>query len=133
VIPPLRRRPEDIPALARQVLDHLGTGRSIEIAPEAMRAIQTYAWPGNLRELRNVFERALLLASGASRITAADLRFEAALEGDVDVMTLEEVERRHIEHVVRLEAGNVDRAAVRLGVSRSTLYQKLKRYRDETG
>jgi DNA-binding NtrC family response regulator len=48
------------------------------------------------------------------------------------VLTLDEMEHRHIEQVVRLEGGNIDRAAVRLGVSRSTLYQKLKRYRDES-
>jgi DNA-binding NtrC family response regulator len=131
VIPPLRHRPEDLPAVARSVLEHLGTGRSIEIAPDAMRAIQAHAWPGNVREMRNVFERAVLASGGASRITAADLRFETTLEGSDEVMTLEDVERRHIEHVVRLEAGNVDRAAVRLGVSRSTLYHKLKRYRDQ--
>jgi DNA-binding NtrC family response regulator len=47
------------------------------------------------------------------------------------VLTLDELERRHIEHVVRLENGSIDRAATRLGVSRSTLYQKLKRYREE--
>jgi DNA-binding NtrC family response regulator len=132
VIPPLRRRLEDIPALARQVLDHLGTGRSIEIAPDAMRAMQAYSWPGNLREMRNVFERAVLLSGNATRITAADLRFEAAPDDAGEgVLSLDEVERRHIEHVVRLESGNIDRAALRLGVSRSTLYQKLKRYREE--
>jgi DNA-binding NtrC family response regulator len=132
VIPPLRRRVEDIPALARQVLDHLGTGRTIEITPDAMRAMQAYAWPGNLREMRNVFERAVLLNGGATRITAADLRFEASSDsaGD-DVLTLDEMERRHVEHVVQLEHGNIDRAAARLGVSRSTLYLKLKRYRDQ--
>lgn len=92
--------------------------------------MQAYTWPGNLREMRNVFERAVLLSGGATWIEAADLRFEATPETDDKVITLDEVERRHIEHVVRLEAGNVDRAAVRLGVSRSTLYQKLKRYRD---
>jgi DNA-binding NtrC family response regulator len=132
VIPPLRQRPEDIAALARQVLDHLGTGRHIEIAPDALRAMQAYAWPGNLREMRNVFERAVLLSRDPTSIRAADLRFEASPEHDAEVNTLEEVERRHIEHVVQREAGNVDRAAVRLGVSRSTLYQKLKRYRDES-
>jgi DNA-binding NtrC family response regulator len=133
VIPPVRRRPEDIPALARQVLDHLGTGRAIEIAPDAIRAMQAYAWPGNLREMRNVFERAVLLSGGATRLTAADLRFEAAADDrDGAVLTLDEMEHRHIEQVVRLEGGNIDRAAVRLGVSRSTLYQKLKRYRDES-
>jgi DNA-binding NtrC family response regulator len=133
VIPPLRERPEDISGLARQVLDHLGTGRHIEIAADALRAMQAYAWPGNLREMRNVFERAVLLSGDPSAIRAADLRFEASPEGDAEVITLEEVERRHIEYVLQLEVGNVDRAALRLGVSRSTLYQKLKRYRDEVG
>jgi DNA-binding NtrC family response regulator len=133
VIPPVRRRPEDIPALVRHVLDYLDGGGSTEIAPDAMRAMQAYSWPGNLREMRNVFERARLISGGASRITAADLRFEAVPESEAEVMTLEDVERRHIEHVLRLEAGNVDRAAFRLGVSRSTLYQKLKRYREEVG
>jgi DNA-binding NtrC family response regulator len=132
VIPPLRRRPEDIPAIARQILDHVGCGRSIELASDAMRAMQAYPWPGNLREMRNVFERAVLVSGGATRIAAADLRFDAIPDGgELEVMTLEEVERRHIELVVRLEAGNVDRAAGRLGVSRSTLYQKLKRYRTD--
>jgi DNA-binding NtrC family response regulator len=131
IIPPLRRRPEDLPALARQVLDHVGAGRAIEIAPDAMKAIQAHSWPGNLREMRNVFERAVLVSGRASWIAAADLRFEATQERDVDVLTLDELERRHIERIVRLEDGNVDRAATRLGVSRSTLYQKLKRYRDE--
>jgi DNA-binding NtrC family response regulator len=130
VIPALRRRPEDLPALARQVLDHVGAGRPIELAPDAIKAIQAYAWPGNLREMRNVFERAVLVSGGARWIAAADLRFEATAEGDADVLTLDEVERRHIERVLRLEDGNVDRAAGRLGVSRSTLYQKLKRYRE---
>jgi DNA-binding NtrC family response regulator len=134
VIPPLRRRPEDIPALARQVAGHIGGGRAIEIAPDAMRAMQSYAWPGNLREMRNVFERAVLLSGGATRITAADLRFEPTAEDSHgEILTLEEVERRHIEQVVRLEDGNIDRAAVRLGLSRSSLYQKLKRYRGATG
>ncbi len=133
VIPPLRKRPEDLPALARQVLDHVGAGRAIDIAPDAMKVIQAHRWPGNLREMRNVFERAVLVSGGASWIAAADLRLEATPEHEAEVLTLEELERRHIEYVVRLEDGNVDRAATRLGVSRSTLYQKLKRYRDEPG
>jgi DNA-binding NtrC family response regulator len=135
VIPPLRRRPEDIPALARQIIDHLGAGRTIEITPEAMRAMQAYAWPGNLREMRNVLERAMLLSRGAARLDVTDLRFDAAADDEPapEMLTLEEIERRHVAHVVGLENGNIDRAAVRLGVSRSTLYQKLKRYRDEVG
>jgi DNA-binding NtrC family response regulator len=134
-IPPLRKRPEDVPALARQVVEHLGIGRAIEISPEAMAAMQGYAWPGNVREMRNVLERAVLMAGGANRIEAGDLRFEVLPDDgpDPDVLTLDEIERRHVEHVVRLESGNIDRAATRLGVSRSTLYQKLKRYREEVG
>jgi transcriptional regulator of acetoin/glycerol metabolism len=81
-----------------------------------------------------VFERAVLLSGGATRLTAADLRFEVTPDdGGGEVLTLEEMERRHVEHVVRIEGGNIDRAATRLGVSRSTLYQKIKRYRDEPG
>jgi len=97
--------------------------------------MQAYAWPGNLREMRNVFERAVLLSGGVARIDVADLRFEAILDDDAgsEVLTLDEMERRHIARVVQLESGNVDRAAVQLGVSRSTLYQKLKRYRDVIG
>jgi DNA-binding NtrC family response regulator len=134
VIPPLRRRPEDLATLARLVLDQVAPGRGLELASEAVAAIQAYAWPGNLREMRNVLERAVLAAGRAQggRIEPADLRFEAMPDHD-EVLTLEEVERRHVEHVLRLEHGNVDRAAARLGVSRSTLYTKLKRYRDEAG
>ncbi|HEX4418171.1 MAG TPA: sigma-54 dependent transcriptional regulator, partial [Kofleriaceae bacterium] len=131
-IPPLRQRPEDIPDLARQVVEHLGIGRAIEISHDAMLAMQAYAWPGNIREMRNVLERAVLMSGGGARIEAADLRFERPDDDDpvAEVLTLEGVERRHIEYVVRLEHGNIDRAALRIGVSRSTLYQKLKRYRD---
>ncbi|HET9622686.1 MAG TPA: sigma-54 dependent transcriptional regulator [Kofleriaceae bacterium] len=132
-IPPLRQRPEDVPALARQVVEHLGLRRAIEISPEAMAAMQGYAWPGNVREMRNVLERAVLMSDSGNRIEASDLRFEVISDEapDSEVLTLDELERRHIEHVVRLEHNNIDRAATRLGVSRSTLYQKLKRYREE--
>jgi DNA-binding NtrC family response regulator len=134
-IPPLRKRPEDVPALARQVVEHLGIGRAIEISNEAMAAMQAYGWPGNVREMRNVLERAVLMAGGGNRIEASDLRFEVLPDEypDPDTLTLDELERLHIERVVRLESGNIDRAATRLGVSRSTLYQKLKRYREEVG
>jgi len=133
-IPPVRQRPEDVPAVARQILEHLGHGHAVELTTDALRAMQTYPWPGNLREMRNVIERAVLLSGGASRLAAADLRFDRVEAIDVpldEVVTLEEMERRHIEHALRVEGGSVDRAAARLGVSRSTLYQKLKRYREQ--
>jgi transcriptional regulator with PAS, ATPase and Fis domain len=129
-VPALRKRTEDIPILARQLAN--GLGHDIDFTSDAIRAMEAYDWPGNVRELRNVIERAVLLSNRSPRITTSDLRFEATRfdgnEGD-EMMTLEEAERRHIERVLRHEHGSVERAAVRLGVSRSTLYQKLRRYR----
>jgi DNA-binding NtrC family response regulator len=97
-----------------------------------------------VRELRNVLERALLLAGGAQRLDRSDLRFDRALPrapGDLggfaddlaeggEVVTLAEMERQYIERVLRRADGAVDRAATWLGIARSTLYQKLRRYRD---
>ena len=132
---PLRQRPEDIPLLAEAILDRLGveTGRRLELTDGAIEELRRYDWPGNIRELRNVLERALLLAR-TPKLGAADLALQrrptASLgaNGASDLFqgTLEEVERRYIEQILRLENGQVDRAADRLGVPRSTLYQRLK-------
>jgi DNA-binding NtrC family response regulator len=136
-IPPLRSRPEDVPVLARRVAQDLGHG-NIDFTTDAVRALQAYSWPGNVRELRNVIERALLISGHSSVIAVRDLRFEAIASGEPfddddgeELLTLEEVERRHIERVLRREAGSVEHAATRLGISRSSLYQRLKRFRAE--
>jgi DNA-binding NtrC family response regulator len=134
-IPPLRERREDIPLLACHLLERcaadLGRGR-VELSPEAERALREYAWPGNIRELRNVLERAALL-SDQGLLRPADLRFDMSPKTDPwrddSTLTLEAVERRHIERVLREEGGQVERAAARLGVPRSSLYQKIKRHR----
>ncbi len=128
-IPPLRQRREDIPLLARLIAN--GFGLDLEFAPDALRALQAYEWRGNVRELRNVIERAILLSNRAPRICEGDLRFEtpASEEDDEIPGTLVDAERRHIERVLRHEQGSVERAAQRLGVSRSTLYQKLRRFK----
>ncbi len=133
VVPALRERPEDIPALAGQILESLA-GRyghaRIAMAKDATSALASYSWPGNIRELRNVLERAVLL-SGKNLLTRRDLRFEAAeidTISDEAGLTLLEVERRHIERVLRLEGGRVEAAAKRLGIPRSSLYQKIKKH-----
>jgi DNA-binding NtrC family response regulator len=151
-IPPLRSRPEDLPLLARDLLDRLAADLGVarlELTPDAVAALQAYAWPGNVRELRNVLERAVLLGRGGA-IERRDLAFErgalggalggaagAASDGadgppggadDWDGLTLEEVERRHITRVLAREGGHVERAARSLGVSRSSLYTKIKLY-----
>ncbi|HKS75316.1 MAG TPA: sigma-54 dependent transcriptional regulator [Terriglobales bacterium] len=132
--PSLRERVEDIPAIATDILGalsrELGTG-SIEVSPGAMRVLQVYAWPGNIRELRNVLERAVLL-NGNRILTERDLHFDS--EADTNggsqpaVKTLETVERQYIEEVLYLEGGRVEQAARTLGIPRSSLYHKIKQY-----
>ena len=132
-IPALRDRIEDLPALTEALLDRLrrDTGRVAEIEPAALEALRGYAWPGNIRELRNVLERATLFARDG-RITTSSLRLVAveapARQDAEETWRLADVERRHIEKALALEQGQVDRAAERLGVPRSTLYQRLKEY-----
>jgi DNA-binding NtrC family response regulator len=132
-IPPLRERREDIPVLARLLLERIASEVArpdLTLGEDAAAALQAYTWPGNTRELRNVLERAAILGHGQS-LTAGDLRFSAPLEAgetpDAASGTLEEVERRHIERVLAEEGGHVERAARRLGVPRSSLYEKVKR------
>ncbi|HEY3355520.1 MAG TPA: sigma-54 dependent transcriptional regulator [Polyangia bacterium] len=135
LVPPLRARGEDIPVLARTILVQVGAdlGRGpLRLTPEAERALTAYPWPGNIRELKNVLERAVLL-SGHDQIGLRDLRFEVTPPADPGAgdanLTLLDVERRHIERILRQEHGHVERAALRLGIPRSSLYQKLKRFR----
>jgi len=144
-VPALRERVEDIPLLARQLLAVLSNDlgrRGLRVSPEAERALAAYSWPGNVRELRNVLERAALLC-GRELLEASDLRFEtatglpsaaaapaaapAAGAGGAH-QTLEELERAHIERVLSDLGGRVTEASQRLGIPRSTLYQKIKRF-----
>jgi len=129
VIPPLRKRAEDIPSLAAEILGRLR--RNVTISNDAMALLQQYPWPGNVRELRNAIERAVLLAEGTV-LQAHDFNLRAvaqpAASGDELNLTLEQLERRHIERVLADCGGRVDEAAKRLGVPRSSLYQKLKRF-----
>jgi len=132
-LPSLRDRSGDIPLLAKSFLERFRLKHSREvdtIDPEAYRRLLSYSWPGNIRELRNVLERAILL-SGNSVLGRRDLRFEPADSGaapeDLD-LTLLEVERAHIDRVLRAEGGRVEAAAKKLGIPRSSLYQKIKKY-----
>lgn len=131
LVPALRDRREDIPDLAERILSDLAAElgrRRPRLSPEALARLQAYSWPGNIRELGNVLERAILLA-GTDTLTPGDLRFEsdpAGREGTT-AMTLREIEEQHVARVLEEEGGNVGRAARRLGIPRSTLYQKLKK------
>jgi transcriptional regulator with PAS, ATPase and Fis domain len=133
--PALRTRKEDIPVIADYLLQKfaadLGRGE-MKLSEECLDALQSYSWPGNVRELRNVIERAVLL-SEQKTLGLRDLHFDGRGGGEMGYshsnLTLMEVERLHIEHVLNEENGSVERAAKRLGVPRSSLYEKLKRHR----
>jgi DNA-binding NtrC family response regulator len=132
-VPPLRERGDDVLILARSLLHRIAAdlGRSVpSLEPDAERALLDYHWPGNVRELRNILERALLLGEGrpigrdAMRFDAIGARPAVANAS----LTLVDLERRHIERVLVDAGGKVAEAARRLGIPRSTLYQKLKDY-----
>jgi len=130
VVPPLRERREDIVAMAHWLLRSIGTAvgrRQVDLSADACRALESYPWPGNIRELRNVLERAVLLCD-RDALEAKDLNLDRAAERSLPEtsLTLAELERQHIERVLQEAGGNVPRAAVRLGIPRSTLYQRLK-------
>ena len=137
-LPPLRERPVDIPALAHHLLERLAERYQLEradLAPDALAALTGYAWPGNIRELENVLARALALRSGRT-LTVRDLPPHIAKNAGSPAMvatqtpaatlTLDEVERRHILHVLEKTGGNKLKAAEILGIDRSTLHRKLK-------
>ncbi len=132
--PSLRERIEDIPIMAHYLLDKLATdlGRGeIELEPESIKALQAYSWPGNVRELRNIIERAVLL-SEQKNIRLQDLHFDGHTNNRASYLdsnlTLNELEKQHIERVLIEEQGRVEKAASRLGIPRSSLYQKIKKY-----
>ncbi|MEP6635441.1 MAG: sigma-54 dependent transcriptional regulator [Acidobacteriota bacterium] len=132
--PALRERVEDIPIVAEYLLNKVAAdlGRSeIKLEPDSIRALQAYSWPGNIRELRNVIERAVLLTDEKT-ITLKDLHFDGNSQqraAYVDSnLTLNELEKQHIKRVLHEENGRVEKAATRLGIPRSSLYQKIKKF-----
>ena len=132
-LPALRERREDIPLLAAEFLQrHAQRYRKslTGLDPEAMEALLAHPWPGNVRELEHAVERAVLLAQG-DRVSAADIGLTPRADagpGDLDRMTIEEVERELIRRTLRRHDGNVSEAAKSLGLSRSALYRRLERH-----
>ncbi len=131
-IPPLRERPEDIPLLARSILQNVcrRMGKAqVELNPEAEATLLKYHWPGNLRELANVLERAMILQQG-DQLDAGALGLQVRLDTTPDssgaLLSLREMERLHVERVMQRTAGNVTEAAQILGMARRTLYDRLK-------
>jgi DNA-binding NtrC family response regulator len=133
-VPALRERGEDVLLLARHLLAGLAATRGrgeVHLSKQAEGALLRYSWPGNIRELRNILERAVLLSDrGTIEVEALGLGAAPGPVGaTLDVsLSLAEVERRQIEAVLADTRGRIDPAARRLGIHRSSLYNKLKRY-----
>jgi DNA-binding NtrC family response regulator len=133
-LPPLRERAkEDRLALIQRFFADLASGSTEappEIATEALDRLLAYQWPGNIREMRNVIERSLIMARGAKRLGPEHLPGDLARRlpdpSRGHPVPLAEIEKRHIERTLRRHGGNRTRAAEELGISRATLINKIK-------
>ncbi len=133
-LPPLADRKEDLPLLQRHFLQHFSTkyGKRLSgISRRAQILLARHSWPGNVRELENVIGNACMMAQGKF---ISDLDLPEAVRAQTakpdratDFMTLEEVQSRHLEYILKLVDGNKARAAEVLGVSRATIYDMLAR------
>jgi Nif-specific regulatory protein len=142
LVPPLRKRPEDVELLAYHFLDRFKaeTGRQLSgFSKSAMDQLRKYRWPGNVRELKNMVERAVVLCRsdeiGVDNLTLSNLstasestEIDPLDSGSYRPMSLSDIERIHIQQTLEHNEWNKSRTATILGVERSTLDRKIKRY-----
>ncbi len=138
-VPPLRKRRNDIPLLATTFLQNIGRRyqrTDAQLAPDALDWLSTQTWPGNVRQLRQTVERAILLGSGTT-ITADDLEHavdmhqspsQASAFPAPGSMSLEEMEKKMILNALQEFEGHITRTAEALGISRNALYRRLEKY-----
>jgi formate hydrogenlyase transcriptional activator len=133
-LPPLRQRPEDIPLLVRHFTRQASRrlGKVVDTIPvEAMDALRHYPWPGNVREMENFIERAVILSQGSVlQVPLAELKPPAVASAVPELATLEEAEREHIRRALRAtdwKIGGPDGAAQRLHMKRTTLNSKMRK------
>ncbi len=140
-LPPLRERIDDVPQLTQMFVQHYASQNSKQVVgldDECLEALRAHPWPGNVRQLRNVIERAVIVCEGSS-IRKRDLpeEFRAASSSDGGFVrirlgsSLEDVEKEMISRTIEFTGGNKTRAADILGVSAKTLYNKLERFGQE--
>ena len=133
-IPPLRERGGDIEKLVDHFLDHFGRthGRpSMTLAPDARAKLLAYQWPGNVRQLRNVIDSAVVLADDES-IRPHDLALrDSGNSSELETLRIDEWEKRLITEALNRTGDNVPDAAKLLGIGRATLYRKIEQYHIE--
>ena len=129
-LPPLRDRDDDIPVLIIEFIQKLRVKYNktkLSIEPSAIKKLQKYNWPGNIRELFHVLEKAVIL-SDSGTLTAADFNFTNSGNNESDSFNLEENEKQLISRVLEKSKGSISEASKLLGISRKTIYNKMKRY-----
>jgi DNA-binding NtrC family response regulator len=130
-IPPLRERTADIALIARYFLEKYARSMNkdvTDISPEAMKILIQYNWPGNIRELRNTIERALVVVGKKNRIEPDDLNLLFLSKANPPGDSLEEIEKAHIQRILEQSDWNISRSAETLKIDRVTLYNKIKKY-----
>jgi NtrC-family two-component system response regulator AlgB len=124
---PLRERPEDIPLLIQHFLTKYSPHITITISPEVLKMLRSYRWSGNVRELENAMQRAILLA-GNGIIEPQHLPEEIrSAHSEQQPLSLEELEKLHIKRVLHF-ARDLNEAAEILGIDPATLWRKRKKY-----
>jgi DNA-binding NtrC family response regulator len=138
-LPPLRERPDDIPLLASRFLQAAAAAydrEAVVLTPAAARWLQAQPWPGNVRQLQQAVERAVLVDS-RDRLDVESFNDLAAAPGrepagdslpDVGAMTIDEIERAMILKSLRHHGGNISKVAESLGLSRPALYRRFEKY-----
>lgn len=134
-LPPLRERREDIPLLVRHFADKLGFTRTV-ITQDAMDWLASLPYPGNIRELKNLVERTLLLSAGRDRLDAGDFRRcytpqtspSGSPDNGTDTVQLDELERQAIVRALKRYGNNLSQTALALGISRQSLYRRMEKY-----
>lgn len=134
VIPPLRERPEDIPFLARHFLNRFATKYgcpNYQLSAEHEEMLRNYHWPGNIRELINIIERAIILSTGKElELSIPNGKMDSVISLTADTPTLDELQRRYITHVIEKTGGRISGqggAAEILGMQRTSLYSRMKK------
>jgi len=140
-LPPLRARPDDIQRLTNYFIDNFNTEfrkRVRRVAPETMKRLQAYSWPGNIRELRNAIERAMLLAD-AEELTDADFplagglapRLSEGVQLPAQGIDLEQLERSLVVQALERSGWNQTRAAALLGINRDQIRYRIEKFKLE--
>ena len=132
-IPPLRERDDDVPRLVDYFFSHFRRqhGRSnLVFSPEALTRLHSYQWPGNVRQLRNVIDSAVVMAEG-DEILPDELGLRDIASGGLESLRIDYWERKLIQEAIKRTDGNIPAAALLLGIGRATLYRKVDEYSQE--